>query len=467
MGSGNRPICLAVLPSKIDGDLDGQAAAHLERIFTSCIVSAAERNGFLTSRLDTGLLGGVAERGVLDRLLLSDVAVFDLSYPSAELGYLLGTRLALRPGASLVMLRDDVTPAHKLHLEGALLYRAEPGSGLQEIETEVLQTRLEKRLAAMSDPKRDTPGVNYAMYELVLEHRPVEISRMKTDAFRERVDYSESWKTRLAEARALGGAKAVAALRIAESALGELDTVDSAVIIDLLLSYRAVSAWSEVVRLFEALPDSMQRSTMLREQLAMSQNRLGQRHAALALLEDLESTQGSSSESSGLLGRVYKDLWQDAVDSGDEDNAKAYLAAAIAAYRRGFEADWRDAYPGVNVATLLNIEGSDDSMYELRRLLPVVRFAAEMRIANQRPDYWDHATLLELAVIGDDPEAAREHLAMALQTSREAWERETTARNLSLLGQLRERRNEEMGWVVALIDELVRVSADKLPKSVV
>ena len=56
---------------------------------------------------------------------------------------------------------------------------------------------------------------------------------------------------------------------------------------------------------------------------------------------------------------------------------------------------------------------------------------------------------------------------MALQTSREAWERETTARNLLLLGQLRERRNEEMGWVVALIDELVRVSADKLPKSVV
>src|SRR6516162_8319925 len=42
-----------------------------------------------------------------------------------------------------------------------------------------------------------------------------------------------------------------------------------------------------------------------------------------------------------LLGRVYKDRW----DAADAAGKKAVLEKAIDAYRRGFEADWRDCYP--------------------------------------------------------------------------------------------------------------------------
>jgi hypothetical protein len=35
-------------------------------------------------------------------------------------------------------------------------------------------------------------------------------------------------------------------------------------------------------------------------------------------------------------------------------------------------------------------------------LLPVVTYAVKRRIASGKPDYWDYATLLELAVIAED-----------------------------------------------------------------
>ena len=67
---------------------------------------------------------------------------------------------------------------------------------------------------------------------------------------------------------------------------------------------------------------------------------------------------------------------------------------------RGFEADWRDAYPGINAVTLMELCDPPDPRQQ--QLLPVVAYAVERRIAAGKPDYWDHATRLELAVLARD-----------------------------------------------------------------
>ncbi|MEN8180249.1 MAG: TRAFs-binding domain-containing protein, partial [Pseudomonadota bacterium] len=77
-------------------------------------------------------------------------------------------------------------------------------------------------------------------------------------------------------------------------------------------------------------------------------------------------------------------------------------------------------------------------------LLPVVRYAVQRRIEAGMPDYWDHATRLELAVLAKDEEQAVSELADALAVMRETWEGETTARNLRLIREARERRGEPM-----------------------
>jgi hypothetical protein len=140
--------------------------------------------------------------------------------------------------------------------------------------------------------------------------------------------------------------------------------------------------------------------------------------------------------------------------SGEKALARGLLDRAIDAYLKGFEADWRDAYPGVNAVTLMELNEPPDPRRE--QLIPVVRYAVERKIAAVKPDYWDHATLLELGVLAKDEEKAMTGLSNALAAVRESWEPETTARNLRLIRETRERRGESIRWAKEIEQELER-----------
>jgi len=181
-------------------------------------------------------------------------------------------------------------------------------------------------------------------------------------------------------------------------------------------------------------------TVMVQEQLALALNRAGQGEEAERVLKNLLERRGPSSETYGILGRVYKDRWEEALKKGAHFLARGLLDKAIDAYRRGFEADWRDAYPGVNAVTLMELKEPPAPQRE--QLIPVVAYAVERRIATGKPDYWDYATRLELAVLARDEQKALDALGDALASVREPWEPETTARNLRLIREARERRHE-------------------------
>jgi hypothetical protein len=153
---------------------------------------------------------------------------------------------------------------------------------------------------------------------------------------------------------------------------------------------------------------------------------------------------------------VYKDRWEAALKAGDSARARGLLTKAIGAYLQGFESDWRDAYPGINALTLMELQDPPDPRRE--PLLPVVRYAVERRMAAGRADYWDHATLLELAVLAGDEQPARDARDAALAELRETWEAETTARNLRLIREARERRGGAATWARDIERELDRAS---------
>ena len=144
----------------------------------------------------------------------------------------------------------------------------------------------------------------------------------------------------------------------------------------------------------------------------------------------------------------------EAVKSGDTFLAQGLLSKAIDAYLKGFEADWRDAYPGINAVTLMELKEPPDPRRE--KLIPVVVYAVERRIAGGKPDYWDHATRLELAVLAKDEHGARNALDDALAAVREVWEPETTARSLRLIREARERRGEMIPWAKEIEEDLER-----------
>jgi tetratricopeptide (TPR) repeat protein len=414
-----------------------------DQVYRQVIHPAVEAAGLEPIRADEELVGGIVHKPMFERLILCDYAVADLTTANANVFYELGVRHAVRPYSTVLMFAQGGRLPFDLALDRILPYVLD-AAGVP-VDVEPTRKALVKRLEAAQAAQTDSP-----VFQLVEGFQAPDIARLKTDVFRDRVQYSNDMKRRLAAARETG----IDDLRAIEAELGDVALADAAVVIDLFLSYRAVRDWQAMVDLVERLAKPLAATVMVQEQLGMALNRLGRRQEAEQVLVDLIARRGPSSETCGILGRVYKDQSADAQADGEKFLARGFLDRAIATYLQGFEADWRDAYPGINAVTLMELREPPDPRQGM--LLPVVRYAAERRIAAGTPDYWDHATLLEIAVLGRDQEVAADALGKALAAVREPWEPESTANNLSMIRRARERRGNADAWAKEIEDELLR-----------
>ncbi len=425
------PLCFVLMPF-------GKKAAHsgllidFDAVYEELIKPSILQAGLEPLRADEEMSGGIIHKPMFERLILCEYAICDLTTANANVYYELGLRHAVRPCTTMLLFAEgtgqlpfDVAPLRAIPYQlGA------DGRPLSVIDT---QSQLAEKLKASRCANTDSP-----IYQMV-EGFP-DIQRLKTDVFRDRVDYSQSMKKQLSLARK-SGRDAVAAI---ETALGKIEDAESAVVIDLFLSYRSVKAWNAMIALVPNMSPPLQATVLVQEQLGLALNRAGRGDEAEQVLNELIQKRGPSSETYGILGRVYKDRWETAVKSGNTILGEGLLVKAIATYTKGFESDWRDAYPGVNAVTLMEIKDPPDTRRS--ELLPVVTYAVKRRIAAGSPDYWDYATLLELAVLAKNREEASSALANALANVRESWEPETTARNLRLIREARERRGEDVSW---------------------
>ncbi len=440
-----KPLCFVLMPfgQKLGA---GGAMIDFDAVYLDLIKPAVDAADLMPLRADEEQAGGIIHKPMFERLILCDYAVADLTTANANVFYELGVRHAVKPATTVLLFAADGTrlPFDLAPLR-TLMYRL--GSDGRPADSAGDGANITKLLTDIKNGDVDSP-----VYQLV-EGFP-DIQHIKTDVFRDRVGYSARIKDELAAARRLKGDARVAAIRAIEQGLGPLDHAEAGILIDLLLSYRAASEWKEMIRLAGAMPEPLRRSTLVQEQLAFALNRAGDGEKAEQVLIDLIRSRGPSSETYGLLGRVYKDRWDAAVKEGDKMLARGLLSKAIEAYLEGFQTDWRDAYPGVNAATLMTLRTPPDT--RVGELLPVVRYAVERKIASGKPDYWDHATMLELAVLAKDESGATDALAKALAVIREPWEPETTARNLRLIREAREARGEALPWSGEIEQELNR-----------
>ena len=437
------PLCFVLMPFGRKADAAG-VMIDFDAVYREVIAPAIADAGLSPIRADQEMAGGIVHKPMFERLVLCDYAVADLTTANANVFYELGVRHAARPRSTVSIFAGS----SRLPFDVAML-RALPYSVTAEGKPE----KVDEARAALADQlrhARDSQDHDSPLYQLLQDYP--NIQREKTDVFREQVEIAEAAKKSLARARDAGSRDAV---RAVETELGELDEQDTSVVIDLMLSYRAVKGWKEMIALVERMPRPVQETVMVQEQYALALNRDGRGEEAERVLKALLQAKGPSSETYGILGRVYKDRWEAAAKRGER--AGGVLDKAIDAYLRGFEADWRDAYPGINAVTLMEVrEPPDERRHDL---VPVVRYAVERRVATGEPDFWDHATLLELAILAEDEARANQALDAALEAVRESWEPETTARNLRLIREARERRGEPVPWAAEIEKELGRRAA--------
>ena len=442
----NKPLCFVLMPFGSKPDAAG-TIIDFDGIYKELIKPSIEEAGLEPVRADEEMTGGIIHKPMFERLILCEFAVADLTTANANVFYELGLRHAVRPWSTVLIFGQGSRLPFDVALLRAMPYQLNAQGTVDQLP-EIKQALVNRLREALKSSVDDPKGViDSPIYQLV-ENYP-DIDREKTDVFRERVRYSATMKARLADARNEG----LEALRAIEAELGDIREVESGVVIDLFLSYRAVKGWKEMIALVEKMSRPLAATVMVQEQLALALNRNNQGEKAERVITELLDQRGASSETYGILGRIYKDRWETALKNGNTFLAGGLLDKAIEAYLHGFEADWRDAYPGINTVTLMEVKDPPDPRRQ--ELIPVVTYAAERRIASGKADYWDFATLLELTVLAKDRQRASSALGKALAAVREVWEPETTARNLRLIREAREHRKEDEAWYKQIEEALL------------
>jgi len=445
-----RAICFVDMPFGKKPDLASGVTVDFDQIYETGIKPAIEAAGLEPVRGDQERTGGIIHVPMFGRLLLSDFVIADLTLSNPNVFYELGIRHTARPFTTVPVFAAIHPIPFDVALVRAIPYTLVDGKLADEGAAALkaaLGTRLDEAIRGAAT--QDSP-----IYQLIPSFPQVQLPHEITEIFQDQVRHSDEFRKLLADARAKASDKErTAALREIRDSLGDLRATQSTALVDLMLSFRDVSAWDDMVKLTEQFPDGLKSNVLVRQQRALALNRRnqpGDREEAQAILEKLVKEKGADPETLGILGRLHKDRYAELNKAGDL-MASAALDDAIEAYTKGFESDPRDYYPGVNAVNLLVQKGDAEALKEADRLVPMVSFAVARRGGASSTDYWDLATVLELSSIGGDWTLATRVLPKVLAAGKVSWMIETTMKNLNLLKAARERD----GQAPAQLDQML------------
>ena len=445
-------LCFIDMPFGQKPDLKSGVVVDFDQIYDEAIKPAIEACGLEALRGDEERTGGIIHGAMFARLLLAEFVVADLTLANPNVFYELGIRHAAKPFTTVPIFANVSALPFDVSLVRAVGYELKKGK-LTKAAAQKLKSQLSKRLrdAISGATAHDSP-----LFQLIPNFPGIDLPEDVTETFKDRIRKAEEFREILSSARAQPLREERQALLKIRRDLGDLKTVQRSVLIELLFSFRDAEVFEELVELYNNFPAPVQEYIIVKQQFALAlnrRNRSDDREKALRILDELLKNRGPDSETLGIKGRIHKDIYKEAAQAG-RITAAAALVDAIDAYTKGFEADPRDYYPGVNAINLLMQKGDTEALKEVARLLPLVSFAVERRGGANSGNYWDLATVLELACIGDDWATANQVLSKVILAATNSFETATTLGNLRLLKQARERAMREVAKLDGIIDEL-------------
>jgi tetratricopeptide (TPR) repeat protein len=445
-------LCFVDMPFGQKPDLKSGVVVNFDQIYNEAIKPAIESCGLEALRGDEERTGGIIHGAMFARLLLSEFVVADLTLANPNVFYELGIRHAAKPFTTVPIFANVSALPFDVALVRAVGYELKKGK-LTKAAAQKLKSQLSKRLcdAISGATTHDSP-----LFQLIPKFPGIDLPDEVTEAFKDRIRRAEEFREILSLARAQPLREGREALLKIRRDLGDLKTVQRSVLIELMSSFRDVEAFDELIELYNSFPAPVKEYIIVKQQFALALNRRnqwGDREKALRILHELLEDRGPDSEMLGIKGRIHKDMYTEAARAG-RITAKAALDDAIDAYTKGFEADPRDYYPGVNAINLLMQKDDSEALQEVARLLPLVSFAVERRGGASSSNYWDLATVLELACIGDDWATGNRVLPKVILTAINSFETATTLGNLRLLKRARERTAREVAKLDEILNEL-------------
>jgi hypothetical protein len=420
-----RPVCFMVMPfgTKDSGINDRSAPGEInfDVLWRKAFRPALERLGFTAIRADQDS-GALIVQQMLERLTLADLVVADVTIPNGNVYYEVGVRHAARPTGCVLTAAEWSRPLFDVAQMRRITYRLPSGNPTDKQAKairEALAKALPEALAARTPPYclDGFPHLHHectTSFELFVEQR----SRFQAAVV---AAASATGTERVRRVRDL--------LRGYTKQHGKHGPIVSSVALELLYLARDYLAWQETIEFVECLPRSIRNLPEVQEQHCLALSNTGKHLDSLGALEQLIARHGSSSEREGLIGRVYKNLYQETQNQVDK---RRYLSNAIEHYERGMLLDLNDFYPSSNLPRLLRHRGGPGDAERARTIARLVAIACERALEQDPRDPWGKLTLLGAAFEVEDVKRARELVARILDDGPVDWRIGTTVKDLKL-----------------------------------
>lgn len=219
----------------------------------------------------------------------------------------------------------------------------------------------------------------------------------------------------------------------------------------LVETFADLESYRDVIAVFESSPPSFQSYAATRREYALALHLEGRSDEARGVLLHLVKHHDADPVAAGLLGKLYKDQADVLFASGDVAGARKWVTRAVASYRRGFEMDRTQLYPGVNLPSLYYALGMNhEAMSHAETLLTL----AKLRASYGERSFFDASGALEMCAVLGDWKEARVWLDRALSSASEPWQRRSAVSNLERLLVARNSRGDSTTELGAIIQEL-------------
>jgi tetratricopeptide (TPR) repeat protein len=421
-----------VMPFGTKPGVDGQMI-DFNRVYDEYIRPALTAAGLEAFRADQEMRAGDIRTDMFQELLVADLVVADLSIDNPNVWYELGVRHALRARGVVIVCGGKVTTAFDLYTDRKLRYGVKDGAP-DPATLEYDKRKLIDMAQATMDAwhgRKVSP-----VYHLMPNLREPDWKSLRIGDVREFWEQHDAWENRTELARRAGR-------------IGDLLVLANEAPV---AAFRA-EAWTkagEALRRAERYEfalehldhglDSDPRNLRILREKGICLQRLALAGApghsidrAREHYRDVLELYPDDSETWALLGRVDKDAWiaawrrdgqtpeQKREDAAYED---ALLRAAIDSYAKGYRANPRHYYSGINALTLMHLyrDLTRNPRYdqEMDTMAGAVRFAAGCE-PDDRQLFWAKATLGDLEVLVGTPDTGTAAYKEAIARNEKDW----------------------------------------------
>jgi len=422
--------CFVSMPFGVKTDPYTGISIDFDNIYRELVVPAISGTQYNSYRIDDVTDFSNVQKSIIESIINSDIMIADLTTQNPNVMYELGIRHMAQRGLTIMICSSGtIIPSnisnfrvisYELNADGTVTDKSK--ISFHQLLRYSIESNLEQTVT-------DSPV--YQLFPEIKISLPGELSISESKLQVSRKKYQKK-TTGLTSTS--GKVQSIENLQeIQSSALNEPDEVDPIEFVSLLKKYRDMSAWKDLVVLAEAIPENLKKNPDVQQLYALALNRLGEQDKAIGIMEHLISQTGGDAESYGILGRIYKEKYENSKKSNDSSLTQIFLDEAIYNYKLGFEKQPDDYYTGANVVNLLMQRQDDTSKNELKKMLPRVRESLKNKMADSVPDYWIYATALELSCIAKEWDEAEKQVNLALKLNPDRWMMETTLYNLNML----------------------------------